>query len=115
RRQFGSDFLEVEIDGFTERLPYAVGLYHPDLADSPGFVGGFFELFRRGSRPGETRVVGEENPLVHAALERLKLYASDLDGAPPRLLGKVDLASEPVERVEPEPGEAGAVRLRIEL
>ncbi|HZU99407.1 MAG TPA: hypothetical protein VFF73_22050 [Planctomycetota bacterium] len=114
RRHFGGEFVEVEVDGFVERLPYALGLYHPDV-ESPGFKDGFFELFPRGAKPGETRIVGDEVPLVHSALERLKLYANDQDGAPPRLLGKVDLASDPVARVEPETQDEGSVRLRFEL
>ncbi len=59
--------------------------------------------------------MGDEVPLIHAALERLKVYADDLDGAKPRLLGKVDLGSEPVARVAPEPNEEGGFRLRFEL
>ncbi len=115
RRHFGGEFVEVEVDGFVERLPYAVGLYHPDVQDTPGFRDGFFELFPRGAKPGSERVVGDEVPLVHAALERLKVYASDMDGAKPRLLGKVDLASEPVERIEPQPTDDGGFRLRFDL
>jgi hypothetical protein len=115
RRHFGGEFVEVEVDGFVERLPYAVGLYHPDVQDSPGFKDGFFEVFARGARPGEERLVGDEVPLVHAALERLKVYASDLDGARPRLLGKIDLGSEPVDRVAPEPAQDGSFRLRFQL
>jgi hypothetical protein len=115
RRHFGGEFVEVEVDGFVERLPYAVGLYHPDVQDTPGFREGFFEVFARGSKPGVERVLGDEVPLIHAALERLKVYASDLDGAKPRLLGKVDLTTEPVARTEPEPNDDGRFRLRFEL
>lgn len=115
RRHFGGELLLVELEGFADRLPYAIGLYHPDLRDAPGFVQGFQQLFGRGARAGESRVVGSENPLVHGALERLKLYASDLDGAVPRLLGRVDLASEPLERAEPSPAPDGSLRLRFEL
>jgi hypothetical protein len=115
RRNFGGEFVEVEIDGFLERLPYAIGLFHPDVQDTPGFKEGFCEVFARGARPGEAHVLGDENPLVHSALERLKLYASDMDGAPPRLLGKVDLASDPIDRTTPEPQGDGTFRLGFEL
>jgi hypothetical protein len=115
RRHFGGEFVELDVDGFVERLPYAVGLYHPEIQETPGFHEGFFEIFPRSAKEGASRVVGDEVPLVHAALERLKVYASDLDGAKPRLLGKVDLRSEPVARVAPEPNEEGGFRLRFEL
>jgi hypothetical protein len=115
RRHFGGEFVELEVDGFVERLPYALGLYHPDVQETLGFKDGFFEVFARGARAGESRIVGDEVPLVHAALERLKVYANDMDGARPRLLGKVDLGSEPVARLAPEPAEDGGFRLRFEL
>jgi hypothetical protein len=83
--------IHLESNDFSERLPYAIGMYHADL-EMLGFAGGFCPIFTRGSKDGAEVPLQEESfPLIHSEMDVLPLYADYRDGEGPRPLGMLQL------------------------
>jgi len=91
-RDFGSSgLISYRATGLTDRIPWAIGLYHPTL-EGVGFKDGFCPVFERGTPHGaEMTVVEGSNPLVHKELKDLGIYSHYRDGSPPAFMGFVDL------------------------
>jgi hypothetical protein len=83
--------IHLESNDFSERLPYAIGMYHADL-EMLGFAGGFCPIFTRGGKDGAEVPLQEESfPLIHSEMDVLPLYADYRDGEGPRPLGMLQL------------------------
>ncbi|MGE3853395.1 MAG: Hsp70 family protein, partial [Planctomycetota bacterium] len=96
RRAFGKGgLIALESHDFTERLPYAIGLSHPDLRIA-GFENGFCPLFKRGTAAGERLFLSSENYfLIFEGLQILEIYADYRDGGMALPLGLFDLTARP--------------------
>ena len=96
RRAFGKGgLIALESHDFTERLPYAIGLSHPDLRIA-GFENGFCPLFKRGTAAGERLFLSSENYfLIFEGLQILEVYADYRDGGEALPLGLFDLTARP--------------------
>lgn len=92
RRDFGgSGLIAYRTTGLADRVPWAIGLFHPTL-EGVGFRGGFCPIFERGTPVGAEVVVQEgANPLVYKGMPDLGVYASYRDGSAPTYVGFVDL------------------------
>jgi molecular chaperone DnaK (HSP70) len=115
KKDFGdSGLISYHSTGFLDRIPYAIGFFHPEF-QRLGFPTGFCPIFVRGAGTGETvTVAAAENFLIHDKVKELPLFADYMDGASPLSLGYFDFSGEgrPCESKPPEPaaegeGEAG--------
>lgn len=91
-RDFGtSGLISYKATGLTDRIPWALGLYHPVL-EGVGFRDGFAPIFERGTPHNtETAIMEGSNPLVHEGMKDLGVYCNYRDGSPPMYLGFIDL------------------------
>jgi hypothetical protein len=122
RKTMGSKnaLIQFEPVGFLDKLPFAIGVYHPDLR-LVGFETGFWPLFDRGTAIGTKLVVSEKtNFLVHPELTELAVYVDNKDGAQPVQVGYIDFRN-PTGNVTVDPSKlgedpnAGAFRIELEL
>jgi hypothetical protein len=116
RRQTGTQgLLRLDSTDFTERLPYAIGLFNPDLRLA-GWENGFMPLFERGAHPwlpadakrtreidagsprfweGRAYLSAETNFLIWEGMEVLEIWADYRDGGAAIPLGLFDLLGRP--------------------
>ncbi len=120
RKAFGKGgLISYEPVGFLDRLPFAIGVYHPDLK-LVGFETGFWPLFDRGAAIGTKVVVSEKtNFLIHADLDVLNIFVDHKDGAVPMQVGYVDCRNS-VGTAPQDPNAApdttgAAFRIQLEL
>ena len=119
RKAFGKGgLIAYEPVGFLDRLPFAVGVYHPDLK-LVGFETGFWPLFDRGT-PVSTKITVSEktNFLIHGDITELNVYVEHKDGAPPWQIGYIDFRN-PIGSAAVDPaamgGDAGAAQFRLQI
>ncbi|MGH7145229.1 MAG: Hsp70 family protein [Planctomycetota bacterium] len=80
RKVFGGGLIEYSPEGFLNKLPYSVGVFHRDL-EFVGYKGGFCPIFTRGTQVGATVVLDSEKVfLVHKEMRDLAVYADYRDG-----------------------------------
>jgi molecular chaperone DnaK (HSP70) len=121
-RDFGtSGLISYKATGLTDRIPWALGLYHPVL-EGVGFRDGFCPVFERGTPHNtETAIMEGSNPLVHEGMSDLGVYANYRDGSAPQYLGFIDLNTpanlhqENVPPVKPEGEEAAEQTFGLKL
>jgi hypothetical protein len=91
-RDFGtSGLISYKASGLTDRIPWALGLYHPVL-EGVGFRDGFAPVFERGTPHNtETAIMEGSNPLVHEGMKDLGIYCNFRDGSAPMYLGFINL------------------------
>lgn len=92
KKEFGGEegLIAFHTEGFIDKLPYTIGLYQKDLALA-GYESGFCPLIVRGTKLGYDTELTTDNPLIHAGVETLALYANYHDGADLFYLGWFDL------------------------
>ncbi|MHC5037122.1 MAG: Hsp70 family protein [Planctomycetota bacterium] len=97
RSAFGkTGIIQYNPTDFLLKIPYAIELYQRDL-EFMGFDKGICPVFGRGTRIGtKTTLSGRNNPLIHADMKQLTLFADYHDGSPPYYLGRFDF-TKPIE------------------
>ena len=109
RKEFGEKgLITYSPKGFLDRLPYALGIQHKDLA-LMGYPNGFCPIFERGTEVGAATVLDENSAfLIHAKMADLAIFADYKDGAEPVYVGWIDfteVAND--EAIPPRPAPPG--------
>jgi len=121
RKQFGKGgLISYEPTGFLDKIPFAIGVFNPDLR-LVGFETGFWPIFERGTPiTGSVTVSEKTNFLIHANLSELSIYVDHRDGAPPSQVGYIDFKN-PIGTVQVDAGSvgsdanAGSFRVKLDL
>ncbi len=95
RKEFGEKgLITYNPKGFLDRLPYAIGIQHRDLA-LMGYPNGFCAIFDRGARVGSATVLDDSSAfLIHEKMKDLAIFADYKDGGDPVYLGWIDFTEE---------------------
>lgn len=104
RKEFGArGLITYTPKGFLDRLPFAVGIQHRDLA-LMGYPRGFCPIFARGTRVGASTVLDENSAfLIHEKMADLAVFADYRDGAEPVYAGWIDFTKAVSDAELPPP------------